>query len=85
MTSVQLFVPGRLCIMGEHTDWMARHDGVERGATIVCSTLEGLHADCFLQEAPQYAPWLGLVPHLLDWSSGPPTGRPSSVPWTPTS
>lgn len=45
-----IFVPGRLCILGEHTDWAAghriknKHVGV--GMAVVCSTNEGLYAAC---------------------------------------
>ena len=52
MAAVELFVPGRLCVMGEHSDWMARHQGVVKGATIVCSTMEGIFATCRRQEPP---------------------------------
>ena len=37
-SSVEVFVPGRLCVLGEHTDWMTQ------GATIVCTTSEGIFA-----------------------------------------
>eukprot|EP01033_Poteriospumella_lacustris_P016091 gene16091-11514_t len=47
---VDIFVPGRLCILGEHTDWSAeygRADGdVPDGYTLVCATDEGLYARC---------------------------------------
>ena len=54
--AVEIFVPGRLCVMGEHSDWMAHYPGVSRGATIVCSTIEGIFATCLLQEAPLSVP-----------------------------
>ena len=45
-----VFTPGRLCILGEHTDWAGQHrlknPSVSVGATIVCSTNEGLYAKC---------------------------------------
>lgn len=44
----ELFVPGRVCILGEHSDWAG---GFRRfnpdllpGRTIVCGTNDGLHA-----------------------------------------
>lgn len=42
--SVELFVPGRLCVLGEHSDWMADYPEVGRGATLVCCTNEGIFA-----------------------------------------
>lgn len=46
---MEVFVPGRLCLLGEHTDWAAgRHRLVNRkiplGYCIVCATNEGLFA-----------------------------------------
>jgi galactokinase len=48
---VEVFVPGRLCIMGEHTDWIGgsyRHLNrkIACGLTLVCTTTEGLFARC---------------------------------------
>eukprot|EP00752_Nemacystus_decipiens_P005273 g4783.t1 len=44
----QIFVPGRLCVLGEHTDWAAGYRAQNRaippGFTIVATTREGLHA-----------------------------------------
>jgi galactokinase len=46
----EVFVPGRLCILGEHTDWGAeyrdRNPAVAYGLTVVCATNEGLYASC---------------------------------------
>jgi len=43
-------VPGRLCILGEHTDWAgeyrADNAAVPVGVTVVCVTMEGLYARC---------------------------------------
>ena len=49
--SVEVFVPGRLCILGEHTDWIGgsyRHLNrkIAVGLTLVCTTSEGLFARC---------------------------------------
>ena len=45
------FVPGRLCILGEHTDWIGgsyRHLNrrIAKGYALVCTTSEGLYAKC---------------------------------------
>ena len=46
----EVFVPGRLCVLGEHTDWIAGYRSINRriarGLTLVCSTSEGLYARC---------------------------------------
>lgn len=46
--SVELFVSGRLCLFGEHTDWAGEHkgrsDSIMEGRTIVVGTQEGLFA-----------------------------------------
>eukprot|EP01031_Cornospumella_fuschlensis_P039517 gene39517-48113_t len=48
LESLEVFVPGRLCILGEHTDWIAQYRGanpsIPKGYTLVCATNEGLHA-----------------------------------------
>jgi galactokinase len=42
-----IFVPGRLCILGEHSDWAAEYMGPSpMGLALVCSTNEGLHSTC---------------------------------------
>lgn len=45
---VDLFVPGRLCIMGEHTDWAGKYRNVnnkiEKGYAIVTGIEEGIYA-----------------------------------------
>lgn len=44
----EIFVPGRLCILGEHTDWAAEYSKVVpdlgRGYTLVCATNQGIYA-----------------------------------------
>jgi mevalonate kinase len=44
----EIFVPGRLCLLGEHTDWIGGYRSVNRhiatGLTLVCTTDEGLFA-----------------------------------------
>ena len=41
---VTLFVPGRLCLFGEHSDWAAEH-GMHNGFCLVIGTDQGLSAD----------------------------------------
>ena len=45
---LELFVPGRLAVMGEHSDWageLRRFNGeIVLGQCLVCGTNEGLHA-----------------------------------------
>lgn len=46
---MQLFVPGRICLFGEHSDWAGAYRRIngelERGYTIICGTNQGLHAE----------------------------------------
>ena len=46
--SLDLFVPGRLCLFGEHSDWAAGYRGanaeIPEGRTIITGTNQGLHA-----------------------------------------
>ncbi len=46
--AVELFVPGRLCLFGEHSDWAGGYrplnPEIEKGYTLVCGTNQGLHA-----------------------------------------
>jgi galactokinase len=48
-TGLKLFVPGRLCLFGEHSDWAGgyrRHDpSIEKGYAIICGTDQGIHAE----------------------------------------
>ncbi len=45
---IELDVPGRLCLFGEHSDWAAgyrkTHPGLARGHCLVAGTDQGLHA-----------------------------------------
>jgi galactokinase len=41
--SVRLFIPGRLCLLGEHSDWAAEH-GIHKGFCLVIGTDQGLQA-----------------------------------------
>jgi UTP-glucose-1-phosphate uridylyltransferase/mevalonate kinase len=46
---VRIFVPGRICLFGEHSDWAGGYRRinaeVERGYTLICGTNQGIHAD----------------------------------------
>jgi UTP-glucose-1-phosphate uridylyltransferase/mevalonate kinase len=44
----ELFVPGRVCLFGEHSDWAGGYRrinaNIDVGKTIICGTNQGLHA-----------------------------------------
>lgn len=44
----ELFVPGRVCLFGEHSDWAAGyrriHSAIEKGYTIITGTNQGVYA-----------------------------------------
>jgi len=46
---MKLFVPGRICVFGEHSDWAGGHrrtnSAIEKGYTLICGTDQGIHAD----------------------------------------
>ena len=46
---MKLFVPGRICLFGEHTDWAARYRllnaELEKGYTLITSTNQGVYAE----------------------------------------
>jgi len=46
---VKLFVPGRICLFGEHSDWAGGHrranPDLEKGYTLICGTDQGIYAD----------------------------------------
>ncbi len=46
---MKLFVPGRICLFGEHTDWAGGYRrinaGLEKGYTIISGTNQGIHAE----------------------------------------
>jgi galactokinase len=46
---MKLFVPGRICLFGEHTDWAGQYRRtnaeLECGYTIIAGTNQGIHAD----------------------------------------
>ena len=51
----RVFVPGRVCLLGEHSDWAgarAARDGP--GACVVVGTREGVSARCDVGEGPRF-------------------------------
>jgi len=70
-----LFVPGRLCLFGEHSDWAAEH-GLHNGFCMVIGTDQGLSAQAGLSDS-------FVVQTQLPDTSGRPTGRTRqmSCPW----
>jgi UTP-glucose-1-phosphate uridylyltransferase/mevalonate kinase len=46
---VRIFVPGRICLFGEHSDWAGGYRRVnaeiEKGYTLICGTNQGIHAE----------------------------------------
>jgi galactokinase len=46
---MRLFVPGRICLFGEHSDWAGSYRrinaSVEKGYTIIAGTNQGIYAD----------------------------------------
>jgi UTP-glucose-1-phosphate uridylyltransferase/mevalonate kinase len=46
---VEIFVPGRICLFGEHSDWAGGYRRInaqiEKGLTLICGTNQGIHAE----------------------------------------
>jgi UTP-glucose-1-phosphate uridylyltransferase/mevalonate kinase len=46
---MKLFVPGRICLFGEHSDWAGGYRRInaeiEKGYTLICGTDQGIHAE----------------------------------------
>ena len=46
---MKLFVPGRICLFGEHSDWAGGYrrtnPKIEKGYTILCGTNQGISAE----------------------------------------
>jgi len=46
---MKLFVPGRICLFGEHSDWAGSYrrinGALEKGYTIITGTNQGIHAE----------------------------------------
>lgn len=55
---IELFVPGRVCLLGEHTDWAGRHrktnPEIGKGACLLVGTEQGLKARTRKLETPQF-------------------------------
>ena len=65
--AVDLFVPGRLCLFGEHSDWAAEH-GLHPGYCLVIGTDQGLSARAHASDR-------FVVESLVPDQFGRPTGR----------
>ena len=66
-SEIPLFVPGRLCLFGEHSDWAAEY-GLHRGFCLVTGTDQGLSAVAGPSES-------FTVETLIPDSNGRPSGR----------
>ena len=48
MKQIELFVPGRICLFGEHSDWAGSYrrinSKIHKGYAIICGTNQGLYA-----------------------------------------
>lgn len=46
---MKLFVPGRICLLGEHSDWAGGYRRInaeiEKGYALICGTNQGIHAE----------------------------------------
>ncbi len=46
---MRLFVPGRICLFGEHSDWAGGYRrinaDIHKGYTLICGTNQGIHAE----------------------------------------
>ncbi|MGC9454215.1 MAG: mevalonate kinase family protein [Phycisphaerae bacterium] len=65
--TLKLFVPGRLCLFGEHSDWAAQY-GVHNGYCLVIGTDQGLSAE--VRASDEF-----VVQTRLPDELGRPTGR----------
>lgn len=74
---VPLFVPGRLCLFGEHSDWAAEY-GIHRGFCLVTGTDQGLSSTARADDS-------FVVETLIPDQYGRPSGRKRqmSCPWSP--
>jgi UTP-glucose-1-phosphate uridylyltransferase/mevalonate kinase len=75
---MRLFVPGRICLFGEHSDWAGGYRrvnaAIEPGLAIICGTNQGIHA------AVRSHPTHLVVHTTLDDGTRPP---PFEVPMEP--
>jgi galactokinase len=46
---MKIFVPGRICMFGEHSDWAGGYRrinaDIEKGYTLICATDQGIYAE----------------------------------------
>ncbi len=46
---MKIFVPGRICLFGEHTDWAGGYRRInadlEKGHALICGTNHGIYAE----------------------------------------
>ena len=46
---MKIFVPGRICLLGEHSDWAGGYRrinaDIEKGYAIICGTNQGIYAE----------------------------------------
>jgi galactokinase len=46
---MKIFVPGRICLFGEHSDWAGGHRrinaDIEKGYTLISGTNQGIYAE----------------------------------------
>ncbi len=46
---MKIFVPGRICLFGEHSDWAGGYRrinaDIENGYTLICGTDQGIYAE----------------------------------------
>lgn len=72
---MKIFVPGRLCLFGEHTDWAGdyrrRNPELEKGYTLLVGTNQGLYA-----EVKPHPTQLILHPSLSDGTRKEPLALP---------
>lgn len=68
---ISLFVTGRLCLFGEHSDWAAEH-GLNNGYCITIGTDQGLHA--FAEPSTEFV-INTVVPHRANYI------KPFQIEW----
>ena len=75
---MNFFVPGRICLLGEHSDWAGGYRrinaDIEKGYAIICGTNQGIYAE------------VETHPHSLVLTSVTPDGRtvgPVEIPMDP--
>ena len=62
---MKLFVPGRICLLGEHSDWAGGYRRInaeiERGYAIICGTNQGIYAE--VEPHPHSLVLSSVTPH----------------------